>query len=76
MKTEILLFDQSDLFTTGKGTKKEFDLPDMGLTLHEGFVPKLEADRYYTHLLYATPWREYEMPMYDKIVTAPRMIAW
>lgn len=31
---------------------------------------------YYTSLLYNTPWREYEMPMYDKIVTAPRMIAW
>ncbi len=37
---------------------------------------KTEADRYYELLLEATPWREYRMPMYDKIVTAPRMIAW
>lgn len=76
MKTKILLFEESDLFTTGKGTKKGFDLPDLSLRLHEGFISKLEADRYYTHLLHATPWRQYEMPMYDKIVTAPRMVAW
>lgn len=24
----------------------------------------------------STPWHEYTMPMYDKMVTAPRMIAW
>jgi len=72
----MLLFDECDLFTTGCSTKKTFDLPDLGLMLVEGFIPKAEADRYYEHLLHATPWREYQMPMYDKIVTAPRMVAW
>lgn len=72
----MLLFDEYDLFTTGGNTKKNFDLPDLGLRLHEGFIPKFEADRYYDILLSATPWREYQMPMYDKVVTAPRMIAW
>jgi alkylated DNA repair dioxygenase AlkB len=72
----MLLFDESDLFTTGSGMKKDFELPDLGLMLHEGFIPKGEADYYYEHLLHTTPWREYQMPMYDKVVTAPRMIAW
>jgi alkylated DNA repair dioxygenase AlkB len=72
----MLLFNESDLFTTGRGSKKDFDLPGLGLMLHEGFMPKAEADYYYEHLLHDTPWREYQMPMYDKIVTAPRMVAW
>ncbi len=72
----MLLFDEQDLFTPGSGVKKSFDLPGLGLYLHEGFVPKDEADRLYHHLLQATPWHEYEMPMYDKVVTAPRMVAW
>jgi alkylated DNA repair dioxygenase AlkB len=72
----MLLFEDNDLFTTGAGIRKTFDLPDLGLMLHEGFIPKAEADYYYKHLLEATPWREYQMPMYDKVVTAPRMVAW
>jgi alkylated DNA repair dioxygenase AlkB len=72
----MLLFKENDLFTTGTGIQKSFDLPDLGLMLHEGFIPKEEADLYYSHLLEATPWREYQMPMYDKMVTAPRMVAW
>lgn len=72
----MLLFEESELFTTGSGTRKTFDLPDLGLMLHEGFIAKTEADLYYEHLLNATPWREYQMPMYDKVVTAPRMVAW
>lgn len=72
----MLLFDESDLFTTGNGKQKNFDLPDLGLILQEGFIPKAEADHYYEHLLHTTPWREYQMPMYDKVVTAPRMVAW
>lgn len=72
----MLLFDEKDLFTTGNGAQKNFDLPDLCLLLHEGFIPKTEADYYYNMLLHNTPWREYQMPMYDKIVTAPRMIAW
>lgn len=72
----MLLFEEQELFTTGAGLRKNFDLPDLDLMLHEGFIPKAEADYYYSHLLEATPWREYQMPMYDKVVTAPRMVAW
>lgn len=72
----MLLFDENDLFTAGKGVKKDFDFPDLGLRLYEGFIPKSEADQFYEALLHATPWREYQMPMYDKVVTAPRMVAW
>lgn len=72
----MLLFEESDLFSIGSDIRKTFDLPDLGLMLYEGFIPKAEADRYYKQLLEATPWREYQMPMYDKVVTAPRMIAW
>lgn len=72
----MLLFEENDLFIAGNGIKKDFNLPDLGLMLHEGFIPKEDADIYYSHLLKNTPWREYQMPMYDKVVTAPRMVAW
>lgn len=72
----MLLFNDTDMFTTGTAGKKTFDLPDLELLQYDGFIVKDEADTYYTELLHDTPWREYEMPMYDKIVTAPRMIAW
>jgi len=72
----MVLFNENDLFTTGCGRKKNFDLPGLELMLHESFIPKDEADYYYKHLLHTTPWHEYQMPMYDKIVTAPRMVAW
>lgn len=71
-----MLFNDNELFTTGCGIEKVYDLPDLGLMLHEGFINKTDADRYYNHLLEVTPWREYQMPMYDKVVTAPRMVAW
>lgn len=76
MEKRILLFDECDLFTTGDSIRKDFEQPDLGLMLREGFIPRFEADRYYEHLLKVTPWREYQMSMYDKVVTAPRMIAW
>ncbi|MFD1772127.1 alpha-ketoglutarate-dependent dioxygenase AlkB family protein [Sphingobacterium suaedae] len=70
------LFKDTELFTTGVSARKTIEMPDMELMLYEGFIPKEEADYYYTTLLHATPWRQYQMPMYDKVVTAPRMIAW
>jgi hypothetical protein len=56
--------------------QKHIDLPDLELMHYEGFSAKEEADLYYTTLLQNTPWREYQMPMYDKIVTSPRLVAW
>lgn len=72
----MTLFNDTDLFTVGNGQKKYIDLPDLELMHYEGFIPKAEADAYYEVLLSNTPWRQYQMPMYDKMVTAPRMISW
>lgn len=58
------------------GKNKVVDYGKYGSRFTINFIPKDDADTYYTTLLYNTPWREYEMLMYDKILTAPRMIAW
>lgn len=70
------LFNDTDIFFQGKHGKTIFDLPDTDLVLVDGFIPKELSDHYYNVLLAETQWREYEMPMYDKTVKAPRMIAW
>ena len=72
----MTLFNDTDIFTSGTRGKQTFDLPDAELFLYDNFIPKEEADKYYNELLTQTPWQEYEMPMYDKNVTAPRMICW
>jgi len=72
----MTLFNDTDLFTSGTEGKKTYDLPDLELMKYDGFIPKEKADRYYHALLQNTPWHEYQIPMYDKVVTAPRMIAW
>lgn len=72
----MLLFEDTELFTPGTGGKKVFDLPDADLMLIDHFFTKEESDHYYNQLLPNTHWCEYEMPMYDKVVTAPRMVSW
>lgn len=70
------LFNDTELFSSGSGGKKQFDVPDADLLLIDNFFSKEESDYYYTILLNQTHWHEYDMPMYDKIVTAPRMVSW
>lgn len=65
------LFKDTEIFMSGTGGKKIFDLPDADLMLIDSFFTKEESDDYYNILLNSTSWREYEMPMYDKVVTAP-----
>ena len=72
----MILFDDTEIFTLGIGGKKTFDVPDADLVQIDGFFSKEESDHYYNILLNNTTWQEYEMPMYDKTVTAPRMVAW
>ncbi|WP_316634459.1 alpha-ketoglutarate-dependent dioxygenase AlkB [uncultured Flavobacterium sp.] len=72
----MTLFSDTELFATGLKGKKIFDLPDAELILIDNFFTKEESDRFYEKILHQTKWREYEMEMYDKIVTAPRMISW
>ncbi|MDR7372729.1 alpha-ketoglutarate-dependent dioxygenase AlkB [Flavobacterium aquidurense] len=72
----MTLFNDTELFTSGVSGKTVFDLPDTELILIDNFFSKEESDYYYERLLHQTKWREYEMEMFDKTVTAPRMIAW
>ena len=72
----MTLFDDTEIFTAGTRGRKVFDLPDADLLLIDSFFTKEESDHYYNLLLNTTQWREYEMPMYDKTVTAPRMVSW
>lgn len=72
----MTLFDDTEIFTSGTAGKKIYDVPDADLMLIDNFFTKEEADSYYNLLLNNTVWREYEMPMYDKTVTAPRMVSW
>ena len=72
----MTLFDDTEIFTSGNRGKKIFDLPDADLVLIDNFFTKEEADYYYNILLNTTKWREYEMELFEKTVTAPRMISW
>jgi len=72
----LTLFNDTELFTSGLGGKTVFDLPDCELILIDNFFSKEESDHYYEKLLHQTKWKEYEMEIFDKTVTAPRMIAW
>lgn len=72
----MTLFNDTEMFTSGLGGKKIFDLPDCDLMLIDNFFTKEESDYYYNTLLHTTKWREYEMELFEKKVTAPRMISW
>ncbi len=70
------LFSDTEIFSTGTIGRKVFDGNDLDVLLIDNFFSKTEADNYYNILSKRTQWREYEMPMYDKKVMAPRMISW
>jgi alkylated DNA repair dioxygenase AlkB len=72
----MMLFNDTEIFTSGTRGKKIFDLPDADLVLIDNFIPKEVADFYYNTFLNNTKWKEYEMEIFDKTVTAPRLISW
>ena len=72
----MMLFNDTELFSSGTRGRIVYGLPDCDLLIIDNFFVKEEADNYYTALLNETTWHEYEMPMYDKMVTAPRMVSW
>jgi len=72
----MTLFNDTEIFTSGRGGKKVFDLPDTELLLYDNCFAKEESDHYYTTLLNNMPWQEYAMEIYDKTITVPRMISW
>ena len=43
----MTLFNDTELFTTGSGGKKIFDLPDTELILIDNFFSKEESDHFY-----------------------------
>lgn len=72
----MMLFEDTEIFTSGTRGKKVFDLPDTELMLIDNFFTKEESDNYYNQFLDQIQWREYEMDIFDKTLTAPRMISW
>jgi len=72
----MTLFPDTDLFQTQSPKKKHLHLPDAEVMLFKGFIPQEQSNNYYETLLHTTPWREYQMEIYDKLRTVPRMIAW
>ncbi len=44
----MILFNDTEIFTSGSGGKKVFDLPDTELMLYDNFFTKEESDHYYT----------------------------
>jgi alkylated DNA repair dioxygenase AlkB len=72
----MTLFSDTELFTTGSSGKIIYDLPDSELILIDNFFTKEESDRLYERILRKTKWREYQMEIFDKNITVPRMISW
>lgn len=72
----MILFNDTEMFSSGTKGTKIFELPDADLMLIDSFFTKEESDQYYNILLNNTVWQEYEMNMYDKTVIAPRMVSW
>lgn len=72
----MTLFEDTELFMSGNRGTKTFDLPDADVMLIDTFFTKEESDYYYTTLLEQTRWHTYEMPMYQKVVAAPRLVSW
>jgi len=70
------LFDDTELFTSGKSSVTVFDLPDTDLVLYENFFDKEESDYYYTTFLNTTPWKEADWEIYGNTFKVPRMISW
>jgi alkylated DNA repair dioxygenase AlkB len=71
-----LLFQPTDLFSTGKLKVREFDMPDASLRLWEHFFNRVEADLFYHTLMKDTPWQQEEITLYDKTYLTPRMSVW
>ncbi len=72
----MMLFEDTELFASGNRGKKVFDLPDAEVMLIDNFFTKQESDFYYRELLEGTDWSEYEMEIFDKTVTVPRLVSW
>jgi alkylated DNA repair dioxygenase AlkB len=72
----LTLFDDTDLFNSGKLKITHYHIPDAELTLYEHFFNREEADAYYRTLLDETPWIQEPITIHGKTHPTPRMTAW
>jgi hypothetical protein len=70
------LFNDTQLFNSGELRIQQFDIPDAELILWEHFIPRDEADKFYTAIMNETPWKQEEITVYDKTHLTPRMTVW
>lgn len=70
------LFNDTDLFSSGPGQSKMYELPDAIVRLHEQLFHKTEADRLYQLLLEQVQWKQEEITVYNKTHLTPRLTAW
>ncbi len=52
------------------------DLPDADVTLYAGAFSAAQADRFFAHLLEATPWRADRITVFGQERLMPRLTAW
>jgi alkylated DNA repair dioxygenase AlkB len=71
-----MLFDDTELFTSGGLQIKKFDIPDAELILYEHFFNKQESDKYYKTLLEETPWKQEPITIHGQTHLTPRLTAW
>jgi alkylated DNA repair dioxygenase AlkB len=72
----MMLFADTDLFTSGEVSTKKYDAPDAKLVLFESFFDRDQADHYYHHLMTNTHWKQHEIMIYGKTLPTPRLSAW
>jgi alkylated DNA repair dioxygenase AlkB len=72
----LTLFDDTDLFNSGKLKITHFNIPDAELTLYEHFFTREESDIYYHTLLDETPWIQEPITIHGKTHPTPRLTAW
>lgn len=72
----LTLFEDTQLFSSGKLRIQAFDIPDAELKLWEHFIAREDADKCYKTILAETPWKQEEITVYDKTHLTPRMCVW
>ena len=70
------LFNDIDLFHSGKLRIQQFVIPDAELTLWEHHFNRDDSDNFYKALLNETPWKQQEITIYDKPHLVPRLSVW
>ena len=70
------LFNDTDMFITGKPGKICYDLTDGDVTLYENYFTKEQSDEYYNSLMTNIKWEQNNITVYNKEHLVPRLTAW